>query len=732
MKKFIYSIILFHFSLLSISQLKAQKKASIDTIPVKVLDSILVNSYLPNKGFIPETQGVFLFSSKKSEVISLTMTDADLSSKIARQIFAKVPGIFVYDMDGAGNQINIATRGLDPHRGWDFNIRKDGILTNSDMYGYPASHYNMPMESIDKIELVRGTGSLQYGAQFGGMLSYISKKADSTKPFSFESINTIGSYNLLSTYNTIGGTIGKLKYYAYVNRKSRDGYRQSEHTDAEAEDVILSYEANQKLSFRFEWARSSYTYRMPGPLSDLMFQIDPQKATRSRNYFNPDIHVPSLTINWQLKTNTKIQLTSSAVLGNRNSVMFDKPANINDTINVTTMQYNNRQVDIDAFHSYTTELRLLQNYTTGTMHHVLVVGIQYMNNDLHRRQLGKGTTGSDFNLNLVDPQWGRDLDFKTKNLALFIENKFQVLSKFSITSGVRVEKGQSDMSGSISYYPDQKIPLAISHQFPLYGAGFTYQLNTKTQIYGGWAQSYRPMIFKDLIPASTYEQVDATIKDAHGDNSEFGYRGSWKFLKWDITAFVLREYNRFGTMAETDANGAFYTYRTNIGNSVNKGLEIFIQADWPVGKKSSFSAFTSTAFMKARYTDAIVKKGSINMNISGNKVESAPDLTSRTGVTYRYANVSISALYSYTSETFADPLNTVTPTLGTGAVGLVPAYGLLDLNTTLRISRKVEFRVNLSNVTNKQYFTKRPLFYPGPGIWSSEGRNFSVSISFKI
>ena len=60
-------------------------------------------------------------------------------------------------MDGSGNQINISTRGLDPHRGWEFNIRKDGVVTNSDMYGYPASHYSMPMEAIQNIELVRGT-----------------------------------------------------------------------------------------------------------------------------------------------------------------------------------------------------------------------------------------------------------------------------------------------------------------------------------------------------------------------------------------------------------------------------------------------------------------------------------------------------------------------------------------------------------------------------------------------
>ena len=725
------SLVLFFSQLLFLGN--AQVKPSFDTSSVKVLDSLTVYSYIYGyKTYLPELQNGFLNTGKKTEQIFMANTDADLSSKIGRQVFSKIPGVFVYDMDGAGNQINIATRGLDPHRGWDFNIRKDGILTNSDMYGYPASHYSMPLESIDKIELVRGTGSLQYGAQFGGMLSYISKKADSTKPFSFESINTVGSYQLISTYNAIGGTIGKFKYYAYYNRKSRDGYRKNEHTNSEAEAIILSYEPNKNLSLRLEWARSTYIYRMPGQLSDAMFLKDPTQSTRSRNYFNPDINIPSFTFNWQASASTKFIFTSSAVIGNRNSVLFDKPANIGDTINAATLQYNNRQVDIDGFNSYTSELRLLQNFSTGKLQHLLVAGIQLMNNDLHRQQLGKGTTGTDFDLSLVDPNWGRDLHFKSGNIAFFAENKFQLNNRLSLTAGLRMEKGSSKMSGVISYYPSQNIPLSISHQFPLFGSAVQYQVNEKSQLYAGWSQSYRPMIFKDLIPASTYEIIDPTIKDVHGDNTEIGYRGNFSFLKWDVTAFFLREYNRFGTLAETDANGALYTYRTNIGNSLNKGLELFIQGDWNFGNQTGITIYTSTALMQARYTDASVKKGNANINISGNKVESAPDLTSRNSISFRYRGISISALYSYIAETFADPLNTIIPTPGTGAVGIVPSYGLVDLNTTIRISKMLESRINISNITNQHYFTKRPLFYPGPGVWPSDGRNFSISFSFKI
>jgi Fe(3+) dicitrate transport protein len=698
------------------------------------LDSVILLSFHRQNTLhqLPSINGTYLFAGKKSEVILMTQLPADVANKTGRQVFAKIPGVFVYDMDGSGNQVNIAARGLDPHRGWEFNIRKDGIITNSDMYGYPASHYSMPLESIERIELVRGTGSLQYGAQFGGMLNYISKQGDTSRKLSFENVSSAGSYHLLSSYNAIGGKSGTFRYYAYLQKKSRDGYRDNEHTNSEAEGIILNYDPTARLSFRAEWARSVYLYRIPGPLTDSMFLADPTQATRSRNYFSPDIHIPSLTVNWQASPNTRIQFTSSAVLGKRNSVLFDKPTNVRDTINAATLDFNNRQVDIDVFNSHTHEIRLLQQYRTGKRSGVLVTGIQYMNNDLHRRQLGKGTTGSDYDLSLVTPGWGRDIHLKTKNIAFFAENKLQLTQQLSLNAGVRIESGRSDMSGKIIYYPDHAIPLSIKHRFPLFGLNLNYVLNERSEIYAGWAQSYHPMLFKDLIPGSLFEKVDSNIRDARGYNAEAGFRGSWKFLSWDVNGFVLRYNDRFGTLAETDNNGNFYTFRTNIGNSVSSGVEILLHANWLLHHRVAVSIFTSTAFIHARYISGSVKSGNSNVSVKGNKVESAPSWITRNGITVRYSKFSISGLYSYTSESFSDAINTRTPLKTTGAVGLVPAYGIIDLSAAWRSSKSFELRLMINNLLNKQYFTKRPSFYPGPGVWPSDGRNLSLTCAIRL
>lgn len=385
------------------------------------LNEVKVNEqkYKFNALSLPQTKGTYLYSGKKTEVINILGLDANIAEKTPRQIFAKVPGVFVYDMDGSGNQVNISTRGLDPHRGWEFNVRKDGVVTNTDIYGYPASHYSMPMEAVQNIEMVRGTGSLQYGPQFGGMLNYISKTGDSTRKFSLESINSLGSFGLLSTYNAVGGQIGKVNYYAYYSKRVSDGFRDNSRSNYEAFSAVVTYQVTDKLSAKFDFSKSKYVFQLAGPVNDSMFYANPRLATRYRNFYSPDIYVPSVSLNYQLSLRTKFSFVSSAVLGSRNSVMFDKTADVADKIDSKTLEYANRQVDIDNYHSYTNELRMLHFYHIGSLKSILVGGVQYMNNDLHRRQQGKGTTGSDYDLSITG-NWGRDLHFKTQNLAIFL------------------------------------------------------------------------------------------------------------------------------------------------------------------------------------------------------------------------------------------------------------------------------------------------------------------------
>lgn len=710
----------------------APAQVSTDSLKPKALQQATIKAWQRNDiSRLPGEQDAFLNYGKKSEVVNLAGTNANITLKTGRQLFAKIPGVFVYDMDGSGNQVNIATRGLDPHRSWEFNIRQNGVIINSDMYGYPASHYSAPMESFEKIELVRGTGSLQYGAQFGGMISYVTKKPDTGRAFAFESVNTAGSYKLFSSYNAISGTHNKISYYAYYYIRHADGYRDNSQSDATAQFAQLNYQFNPRISLKAEFGRSKYLYHIPGPLNDSMFNAKPQMSTRSRNYFSPDIYVPSLKLNAQISQRTKILFTISGVFGNRSSVQFDAFATVPDTIVAATNAYRNRQVDIDQFNSKTAELRIAHQYKLGHTAGTLAAGFAYMNNDLHRRQLGKGTTGSDYDLTLVDPAFGRDIHFKTGNMAVFAENVFQVNSRFTVSPGIRFENGQSKMSGTISYYTINPLPATIKHHFVLAGISTQYMPGKESTLYGGISQAYRPVIFKDIVPASTYEQIDKNLKDASGYNAEIGLRGKWNQLQYDISCFNMLYKNRMGNIVLQDNLGQPYIYKTNTGDSRTTGVELFLQYKFPLSNKLYAGLFTSTAYMNARYINGELSTGTANKSIKGNKVEAAPEFSSRSGLDILYKGFSCTIMYHYTSETFSDALNTVTPP-ATGARGLTPAYSIWDVNTSLRANAHFTVRAGIGNLFNKQYFTKRPVFYPGPGIWPSDGRNGYITVGVKL
>lgn len=726
--------LLFSLVLLCTTQVLLQGQVT-DSTAEKILKQVTITGYNQPLQAVKQLEGVhqtYIASGKKSEVITVQDLPANVAEKTGRQIFAKVPGAFVYDMDGSGNQMNIATRGLDPHRSWEFNVRQNGVMTNSDIYGYPASHYSPAMESVQRIEIIRGTASLQYGAQFGGMINYETKQADTSKVVGFESLNAVGSYGLTSTYNALGGRKGKWTYYAYYQRRISEGYRDNARSDAQSQFASVSYAFSRDLHVKAEVGRSQYIYRIPGPLTDAMFAQNPRQATRSRNYFNPDIYIPSITLDWKIGSHTSLNWITSSVLGARNSVQFIGFADAVDAIDPVTLQYKARQVDIDHFNSYSSELRLQHDYHLGRLNNTLVTGLRAINNDLHRQQLGKGTTGSDFDLSITDPTFGRDVHLKSKNVAFFVENLFKITPRLHISAGARVENGSSKMSGIIAYLPSEKVPQDIFHQFILPGVSSQFQINDHHKIYGGWSQAYRPVVFADIIPASAIEQADPNLENSFGHNAEFGIKGDLLGrLTYDLNVFQILYRKRVGSLILTDNNGQSYVWRTNIGDSRTNGVELYAELKVVEQKATRMAIFTATSYFDGQYLNGKIRNGSENTDLTGKRLETVPKWTSRNGLQVGYKTLSAILQYSYTADSYSDALNTETPSAN-GAKGLVPSYQIWDINLSYRFAPGYLLKFGVNNLTNEQYFTKRPAGYPGQGVWSSDGRSVVVSLGIRL
>ncbi len=735
MKTFILTLMLTGSCVQAFVQ-EATKSALNDTMPSKTLDNVIINAKLraSNASYLPDIEGVNIYSGKRTNSIMLLDKMPGLELNLGRTVFARLPGLTMWEMDGAGTQLNIGSRGTDPHRSIEMNMRQNGYNTNSDLFGYPENHYTVPLQAIEEIQMVRGSAALQFGPQFGGMMNYKIKEGDSTKPIAIETEQTAGSNHLFNSFTAVGGTKGKLNYYAFYNNRHGDGWRDNARFNYNSYYIHLAYQVNDKMKLIAEFSRMDYVQQIAGGLTDAQFANNPRHSERTRNYFQPVINVPALKFQYNISHDTHLEITLHSVFGQRNSVQFINAGNMPDTFNTTIGAYNPRQVDRDYYSGFGAEARILHYYSIGKVSSVISGGIKYLNEVTKRRQKGVGTIASDFDLTLVHP-YGIDLHFKTLNYAAFAENIFQLTPRFSITPGVRYEIIRTDLSGVINN-ATAAVAYKGKRNFPLFGAGLQYELDRSSQLYGNISQAYRPYLYAFVTPADRVDEIDPSLKDSKGYNIDLGYRGHiGNILRYDINAFYLFYGNRIGLVSQPSTGGGNHLLTTNIGNSVAKGVEVFVEVSllrWiaPKGIDGDIRIFNSLAYDHARYESGVINKGGTNTNIKGNFVENAPEWINKSGINLRYKNLTTVVQYSYTSKSFNDAFNTLSS--ANGVIGLIPAYHVWDWSLSLQFAKQYHISAGINNLTGEKYFNRRITMYPGPGILPADGRTFYISLGAKI
>ncbi|RYC67659.1 TonB-dependent receptor [Spirosoma sordidisoli] len=693
---------------------------------------------------LPDVSATAIFAGKKTEVVNLSALDANLVTNNTRQIFSKTPGVTVWENDGSGVQVGVAVRGLSPNRSWEFNVRQNGVDISSDPFGYPEAYYNPPMEAVDRIELVRGGASLQYGPQFGGLLNYVLKPAAQDKPFSLETQQTVGSYGLFSTYNRISGTAGRFQYNAYVHYRQADGWRENSRYSIFNGYASLSYAVTNRLRLTAELTRMYNESQQPGGLTDSQFQQNARQSSRSRNWFSTPWTVPTLKAEYAFSDQTRLTATVHGLIAGRNSIGFTSAITTPDLIGITG-QYANRQIDRDTYTNWGSELRLLTGYRLLGRQHTLSTGVKYFDGHTQRQQQGRGDAGNDFNLNLQTDRFPRDLSLSVTNVAAFAENLFRITDRWTVTPGLRLESLQNDISGRFSLNAngtENRVAQQSSRQFVLAGIGTDYKLAGSLSLYGNASQAYRPVLFSDLTPAAVTDfVVDENLRDARGYSVDAGIRGSVrKYLNFDIGYFYLNYNDRIGTLTLLNAAGRPYQFRTNLGRSVSQGVEAYVEFDPVVAfagrsKVGYLSLFASVGYTDARYRSlrsSTVSNGQVTeTNLNDRKVENAPAFTGRFGANYTYRTLTVTALLNRVGRAYSDANNTETASAN-AQTGVIPAYQVMDLSASLILKKRYTLRTGVNNLTDARYFTRRAGGYPGPGILPADGRTGYVSVGLRL
>jgi Fe(3+) dicitrate transport protein len=708
-----------------------------DTTKVTNLPLIIITTEQAIGGIerMPDVKDNVIYAGKKTEVIQVDKMNADVSTNNTRQVFAKVPGLSIWENDGTGIQAGIAARGLSPNRSWEFNVRQNGYEINSEVFGYPETYYTPPMEALDKIEVIRGAASLQFGPQFGGLINYQIKKGNPSKAISFESQQTVGSYGLFNTFNALGGTIKKFSYYGFLHHRAADGWRENSLYSIYTGYLSAHYQLTKKINISAEYSKMDYKSQQSGGLTDEQFTQNSRQSSRERNWFSAPFNVATFIFNYQISNAVNFQLKSFVTIAERNSVGFTKSITTKDSINALTLQYNARQVDMDNYKNYGTEARVSYNYAFLGKRNILAGGLRAYSGNTKRNQQGAGTTGSDFDLSLTNPAFGKAFDYGTINYAVFVENVFQLGKRFKVVPGIRFEYIKNTSEGYINTTATGVlVPSKKERQILLYGIGTEFKVSEKTNLYGNYSLAYRPVTFSELTPSATTEIIDPNLKDASGFNADFGYRGRVKnYLSFDIGAFYLHYDNRVGTITQ---NGA--PFKTNIGTSVSMGVESYIELNLVKlftqnERFGEFSLYASNSFIDAKYVkwDNPTIANDPTKSIEDKRVENAPQYIHRFGATYAIKRFSATFQLNSVGDVFTDATNTVAPNTS-ATIGKLSGYQVMDASFSYKFMTHYSVKAGVNNIADEKYATRRAGGYPGPGILPGNGRTFFVSFGVKL
>ena len=678
--------------------------------------------------YLPPVQGTRIYAGKKTSVIDLDEFPR-ITNNNYRQALAKTPGLFV--SEETSPLISIGYRGLDPSRVQYTQVLKDGIPIHADQFGYPEAYYSPPLDTVDRLEFLRGGAALLYGPQPGGALNFITHRPRQDRAFSFGTTNTFGSDGYYSNFTHLDGTTGRVGYYGYFNHREGDGIREANSDFAlNAGHLKLVLDANRDSRFILSLDAYAEEHGEPGGLTfatgprAVNYNANREASSRFFDRFELERYFASLA--WERDFSEETRLTVTGWGGYYGRFSVRQRGGGFGTL-PTGAAANSTTVEDQRFYTEGLEARLRHDYELWGGKHNIAGGVQVYHT-FSPRVDRRGLTATDRG-GIVR----NDADRDTFYLPIFVENRFN-WGPLSVVPGFRLENAWQSVQENVNLDKTAAgTPLGNEEEHdtvPLFGLGLNYELARKIDLYANVSQSYRPKIFTQAVPTGGTTEIPRDLSESRATQYEIGFRGSPKdWVNWDVSGFLLDFDDQIGTIALPGGRSTL----ANVGESKNYGAEISGELDliglfdeWRnvpeqpgVGKNvvggrfGALSIYAAVTLLDAEF---------VTGPLEGRTPRFAPDYLIRTGLIYRCRDVAkIAFLGTFVDDSFADDANT--------PERFVPAHTVWDLTAEARVYKDiVSINAGINNVFDEDYYAR----IANTGIDPAPGRNYYGGFSLKF
>lgn len=647
----------------------------------------------------------------------------------ANQVLRRVPGLVVREDSGpVGTRLNIGVRGLNPDRSRQVLVLEDGVPLALAPYGEPEMYYSPPIERMDRIEVVKGSGSILFGPQtIGGVINFVTPDPPTT-PRGTLDLST-GQYGLFVGQGSFGTTLGRTGVFVSAMRKQGDGMRGFEYgindVTAKVTHQLTSRQSiGIKLNAYDEASNSTYL-----GLTQPQFDADPSQnavpddrldvrrlfgSAHHRAVLSPSIMLTTTAYAYDTTRNWRRQ-DFDRVRGNRPYVgVAGDPSVAGGAVFLrSTSGSRDRQFLVAGVES-----RVMSERTLFGRAHSFEAGARYLYERAHDAHVNwTGVTGG---TSVV-----RDAEQRPAHaVAGFVQDRMALGSRLTLTPGLRFERYA--YTREITRQRVANVPTDVSIRERdvvtgwVPGLGATMQVSTSTTLFAGAHRGFAPPRVKDAISS----QGQSLLLDAeHSWNYEAGVR--WQRnagLSASATFFRLDFANQIIPAAQS---GGATTTLVNGGETLHQGIEFAGSVDW-----SAMGAPLRGLVTDLRYTWLPIARFESGI-YDANRLPYAPRHAVTVIVALRdVRGVNLQADWSVLADQFGDNLETVGGSTD-GTVGLVPSYGLvnvaIDYQWRAGTRRLVPF-FSVKNAGNRLYIASRAPEGIQPGAFRQA--TFGVRLGF--
>lgn len=542
----------------------------------------------------------------------------------------------------------------------------DGVPLN-DAYGGAVAWTQIPMDSIKRIEVVKGSGSSLYGSNaMGGVINIITKKPQKQQTninLSYGSMNTkIGS---IST----SGKNGKFGYYLSGQFTDSDGYIADLESNQKDNTIKRGVEkANANLKFTYDIDDSSdvgvlYNYmdRKTTGVLDIPGGYNPYKNSMSTAQINYSKF---------FENSSDMKVTIYNKMGE----------NSYDSLSGSVIKYK------DA--GETSDYGATLQYTLPLGNHIITTGLE-----------GKKSSAEKIDTYLSNSAT-ITTEGKQDYYAFFGQDEWFVNEKFILNIGARLDYYKNH--GGKMY--DEVNNVYTDHATKSFNAfspkiGLVYHLTENTSIRTSIGKAFRAPtvsdLYRDWISYGKVYAGNANLDPETVISYEIGVDQKIGNGNIHITAYRSDAEDFIYSIDPLNPLSTNYKEKTNVGEVEIQGIEF--EADY---------AFTDAWKLLANYTynESKIKKFEANSALEGKYLTYVPKNKASVSIEYMNPNfINIIASGRYVGKRYSDDMNSES--------SAYESYTLYDLKLSRKITKNSQFEVSVDDLFDKGHIE----YYNSPG-----------------